>query len=331
MWVVKNLKGYKKIKKKAPLILTLGTFDGLHLGHQHVLSLVKKRARIRKGIPVVFTFENHPLSILKKKKAPCFITSTQHRLHLLSDFGIEGCFLVDFTNKFSVYSPEDFVKKVLVEQLNVDEVVLGYDSRFGKNRKGTSELMKDLAKKYQFRFFQAEHKKYRNETMSSSIVRDFIQKGHLSKASRLLGRSYSILGEVVKGRGLGKKLGFPTANLNPHSEALPPRGVYLVRLDILDMGLKKTANTAKLLLKDKIIKEQLWGLLNIGFRPTVDKKKKIIPELHILNFKGSLYGRTIEVTFVKKIRNEKKFGSVDLLQKQIKKDVISVDKYIHCS
>jgi len=328
MWIITKLSSYKS-KKKKPLVLTLGTFDGLHLGHQHLLSYVKKRAKKVNGEAVVLTFTQHPLHVLKHKIPPALISSSQHRLLLLKQFGIDGCFLIRFTSMFSKQTPEDFVKKILVKQLNVSEVVLGYDSRFGKDRAGTADKMLELSKVYGFKFTQLGPKYFKKDaSMSSTIIRKLILQGYLKKASKYLGRDYSILGNVVHGSGMGKKLGFPTANLNPHSEALPPRGVYLVQLDILNLGLKETKIKGQHLLKDKKVKAGLWGLLNIGYRPTIHKKKHLIPELHILNFKGNLYGKTIEVTFKKKIRDEKKFSSVDKLKIQIKKDVKYADKHI---
>lgn len=313
-----------------PLVLTLGTFDGVHQGHQRVLKRVCERARKTGGLAGVLTFVEHPMHVLERKEPPYLITSTQHRLRLLDQLGFDLCFLVRFDRPFSRQSPEDFVKNILVDRLKVTEVVLGYDSRFGKNREGTPEAMARLAKKFGFRSTQAGPRFYENRPISSTMIRFLIGEGDFTRVRRCLGRPYSILGDVVKGKGIGKRLGFPTANLNPHSEALPPRGVYLVKLNIVKVEMRRTPAPHRYFLKDAVLKEGLWGLLNIGIRPTLySQSKSLVSEIHIFNFKDHLYGKTLEVTFKKRVRDEKRFESMDALKKQIKRDICSVDKYLH--
>ncbi|MBI4398570.1 MAG: bifunctional riboflavin kinase/FMN adenylyltransferase [Candidatus Omnitrophica bacterium] len=315
-----------------PLYLTFGTFDGVHLGHQSVFSKVLDMAKKGLGTPAVLTFLEHPLHILKHKEPPYLITSSLHRLRLLDALGFETVFLIRFSKKFSRQSPEQFVKKILCNQLRCAGIVLGYDSHFGKNREGTPELMACLAKKFHFEFQKVKPRLLRQAPISSTHIRNWIQQGQFTNVEKSLGRAYSIMADVVKGRGIGRKLGFPTANLNPHSEALPPQGVYMVRLEVIDIGFQKTRKAGHYFLRDKISKKNLFGLLNIGMRPTVEKvmKKKthqITAELHVLNFSGNLYGKVLEVTFMRKIRDEKKFDSFDILKKQIQKDVQYADKY----
>ena len=318
--------------KNLPLVLTLGTFDGVHLGHQHVLKKVCARAKAINGSAAILTFSEHPIHVLKHKEPPYLITSTPHRLRLLDQLGFDLCFLIQFDKKFSLQSPEKFVQDIFVNKLHVDEVILGYDSRFGKNREGKSEDMLRFSKEFGFKFFSASPRLYQRHPISSTKIRALIQEGDFTHVKKCLGRPYSILGDVVKGSGLGRELGFPTANLNPHSEALPPKGVYLVNLEIVDVGLKKTKIPHRYFLNDSVIRKGLWGLLNIGTRPTVErvlgrKSNRIIPEIHILNFHGSVYGKTLEVTFIKKLREEIRFDSLESLKKQIKRDILSVDKY----
>jgi len=302
------------------------------LGHQQVLSKILRQAKQAHGIPAILTFSEHPLHVLRHKEPPYLITSTPHRLRLLDQLGFEIVFLISFDKRFSRQSPRDFVKNVLVNQLKAAIVVLGYDSRFGRNRKGTAKLMAEFAKKYGFRFFSVKPRLFHGIPISSTKLRSLIQSGDLAQVEKCLGRKYSIMADVVKGSGLGTTLGFPTANLNPHSEALPPKGVYFVSLEVVDVGLQRTSYSGRFKLRDKIIRKDLLGLLNIGVRPTVKKvlgrrTAGIVPEIHILNFSGNLYGKTLEVTFLKKIREEKKFDSLGSLKKQIKKDIEHVDKY----
>ncbi len=335
MDVITKLNSYSKLKKR-PLVLTLGTFDGVHRGHQHILKEVCLHAKNKRGVSAIFTFSEHPIHVLRHKEPPYLITSTPHRLRLLDQLGFNLCFLIKFDKNFSRQSPEKFVRNILIKRLGVKEVILGYDSRFGKNREGTSRTMRDLSRKYGFNFKATGSRLFRGEPISSTKIRSLIHKGKLSSVEQCLGRPYSILGDVVQGSGLGKKLGFPTANLNPHCEALPPRGVYLVSIEIVNIGLKKTRNSNRYHLEDRVVKKGLWGLVNIGFRPTVErelgrKTKKLTAELHILNFKGNLYGKTLEVTFKKRIRNEIQFKSLEILKNQIKKDVKSADNLIKSS
>jgi len=334
MLVLTTFEAYRT-KKSHPLVLTLGTFDGVHLGHQHVLRKVCQRAKRIGGVSAILTFSEHPKHILKHKEPPYLITSTPHRLRLLDQLGFDIAFLIKFNKKFSKFSPYNFAKKIIVNKLHVSEIVLGYDSRFGRNRKGTVQDMSRFAREFKFRNFTVRPKLLNNQPISSTKIRSFIRRGDFSNVKKCLGRPYSILGDVVKGIGLGRKIGFPTANLNPHSEALPPCGVYLVSLNIVDMGLKKTKVINQYNLNDQVYKKGLLGLLNIGVRPTINKAREgksvspIISEIHILNFNGDLYGKTLEVTFVKRLRDEIHFESIDALKKQIKKDIDSVDKYTY--
>lgn len=328
MRVLTDFNSYQS-KKNRPLILTIGTFDGVHLGHQRVLDQVCKRACETGGISAIITFSEHPMHVLRHKEPPYLITSTPHRLRLLDQLGFDHVFLIKFNKRFSLQSPRAFVKNILVDQLNVSEVVLGYDSRFGKNREGRASDMSRFAREFGFKYFSVPPKLCKGKPISSTEIRSLIQKGEFSNVKQRLNRPYSIIGDVVKGSGLGRKLGFPTANLNPHSEALPPCGVYLISLNVVDVKLVKTRVPHCFILRDKILKKGLNGLLNIGTRPTVTKGRSssIVPEIHILDFKGNLYGKILEVIFIKKIRNEVHFESLGALKKQIKKDILFVDKF----
>lgn len=321
--------GAYRPRKHRPLILTLGTFDGVHQGHQHVLTKVCKRAKAIGGLSGVLTFSEHPMHVLKHKEPPYLITSTTHRLRLLDQMGFDLVFLMKFGERFSRLSAEAFAKKILADKLRIHEIILGYDSRFGHNREGTAEQMAQFGCKYGFRSFSVGSRSYQGSPISSTQIRSLILRGDFAGVRRLLGRPYSILGDVVKGQGLGRQLGFPTANLNPHSEALPPRGVYLVSLDVISIELKKTKIPDSFILKDSISASGLLGLLNIGFRPTLrEKSKELVPEIHILNYRGNLYGKTLEVTFKKKLRDEIRFDSLEDLKKQIREDIQSVDKMV---
>jgi riboflavin kinase/FMN adenylyltransferase len=325
------MKVYRNPKQLAslhrPLFLTNGTFDGVHRGHLKVLQDLKKRARLKKGLSCVLTFKTHPYQVLHPVKRPQLLTSTLHKLLLMDRAGVEACLLLDFTEEFSHQTPEAFVRDFLVKKLKVLEIHLGYKSRFGFHRTGDTEHMARLAARYGFIFKETPPFKEAGVPLSSTGIRELIQKGDLKRASRFLGRPYSILGTTVKGKGLGKRLGYPTANLDIRSEIVPPRGVYAVTVNILKF-------------KDWIIQHGstldarpeasgLRGILNLGYRPTVDpQSKELVPEVHLLDFHKNLYGRVLEVTFHAKIRKEIRFDSLTALRQQIALDQKKAEKIL---
>lgn len=302
----------EKISQKSsrPLVLALGFFDGLHLGHQKILKRVTESARTKKARAAVFTFQNHPQTVLNPGAAgPAMITLPAQKTALLEKAGIQICFSVPFTEAFSKTDAELFVKNVLLKKLNVKKVCLGYNAHFGQGRKGSPALMRELSAKLGFEFEEIGPVEIRGEAVSSSRIRKLIQTGDLALAAECLGRPYAVLGQVVKGDGRGAQIGFPTANLETKASLLPPEGVYPVQ--VREEG-KKTL---------------YQGVLNYGRRPTFKQGSAPVLEVFLLDYRGDLYGASLEVLFYPRIREERAFSGVDALRFQIAKDVESARRY----
>ncbi len=291
-------------------IAAIGIFDGVHIGHQFILNRVVRRARRLGKKSLVITFDPHPAVVLSPRNTPPMIMSVSHRLRVLEEIGMDACWVIHFTRRIARQEAWKFVRDFLSAKLGVSEIWVGKGFRFGKGNLGTIELLRMLGKRYGFSTREITPIQLGKQKISSTQIRRLIEKGELSKAEKLLGRSVSILGTVIHGENLGKKIGFPTANLNPHHESIPPRGVYAVRA-VLDA-------------------KHYRGVVNIGIRPTVKIKKnpKIAIEVHLIDFSGNLYGKDIELLFVKKLRDEKLFPSVKTLAKQIQKDIQKTRKIL---
>ena len=319
MKIVTDLNCFNK-KDYPNLIVALGNFDGVHLGHQVIIKQISKQAKRIDGKSAVFTFKEHPQRILHQKEDPQILTSLIHKLYLLKQLGLDLCFLIDFTIDFSKKSPEDFVKQIFVEKLGARGICLGYNARFGHDRSGDSKLMIQLARKYGFEFIESTLLKIGTQVVSSSAIRSFIQEGKLNEAEKLLGRPYSFFGTMVSGSGRGTRLGFPTANLDPHSEVMPPEGVYVAWVRILDCELEETKSCFSSL-KERVVGDHLQAVLNYGKRPTFGKSDKPVPEVHIFNFGRDLNKKTVEVVIGKKLRSERLFENQETLKAQIQKDI----------
>ncbi len=321
-------------------IITIGVFDGVHKGHQRIIKELLKIARRKKEKSSVLTFDPHPLKVLNPQLGPPLLISLEHRLRLLFSLGIDKVFVIKFTKKFSRMSAKDFVKKVLVKQFQVKEVVIGEDFVFGKDQEGNCRFLKNFGKRFNFKVTCIKEVNIGGLPVSSTKIRGLIEKGNLYLAKKLLGRGVTVLGTVIKGRALGRRIGFPTANIDPHHEVIPPSGVYAVRAFSLskknflnadvrglhtdsrgfthrNIRVHPRANPRKSALKKSFFN----GVLNIGFRPTIGRQKEPTIELHLFNFRGRLYGKEIEVEFVKKIREEKVFETIQELRKEINKDI----------
>lgn len=318
MKIVTNLKRFNK-NDFPNLVVALGNFDGVHLGHQAIIKQISERAKQIGGSAAVFTFKEHPQRVLHKKEDPQILTSLIHKLYLLKQYGIDLCFLIDFTIDFSKKNPEEFVKEIFIEKLGAKEICLGFNARFGHDRSGDSKLMNQLAPKYGFGFTEAPALKIGEQIVSSSAIRSLIQTGKLSEAKELLGRPYSFFGTIVSGAGRGAGLGFPTANLDPHSEVMPPEGIYAAWVRILDCRLEETGSFSSL--KEHVVGDHLKAVLNYGKRPTFGKSDKPIPEVHILDFDGDLTAKTVEVMIGERLRSERTFDNEAALKTQIQKDI----------
>jgi riboflavin kinase / FMN adenylyltransferase len=281
--------------------VTIGNFDGVHLGHQKLMRRVRDKARMRKLRSVVITFDPHPLRVILGRKTPPFITMTDQKLELISAQGIDFTLCLRFTLDMAALEPEEFVRTYLVEGLNTKELLVGYDYAFGKNRKGNFEVLRSLGEVYGYNAEQMEPVLVDGAVVSSTRIRDMIQAGTVWEVHPLLGRFYRINGTVIHGRNRGGKLlGFPTANIQLTDELFPKPGVYAVWTEA---GGHIHAAVA-----------------NIGFNPTFENKALSV-EVHILDFNQDLYGQTINVHFVQRLRDEKKFGSLEELIGQIRKDI----------
>lgn len=282
-------------------VVAIGVFDGLHRGHQALIRYVCRRARALRGTAVVITFFPHPVHVLHPKLNLPLVVSFPHRLKLMADLGVEVCIVMPFTKSFARLTPEQFIQKYLVEKIQPVEVVVGDDFRFGQDRRGTVMDFQSLGKKHGFKL-KAIHANLRSgkKIISSTRIRELIKAGNIGQAQKLLGRRFSVQGIVVSGDKRGRKLGYPTANVRPQDHVILPMGVYLVRVYL---GMKV-----------------IWGLANVGVRPSFRKLDAISLEVHLLNFHKNIYRHGIIVEFVKKIRDEKRFFTAEALLAQIRHD-----------
>jgi len=278
--------------------IAIGVFDGVHLGHQSVIRAALDDAEAVDGTAVVLTFDPHPIRVLAPAKAPPLLTSTEHKLALIESLGVNVCLMIPFTMEFARTEPEAFLETVFQSAKNLKSICVGHAFRFGHERKGTVQTILAFGRERGVRVDVLPPVTANGEIISSTAIRKVVTAGDLTKAKEMLGRPFSVLGKVEAGDQVGRKLGYPTANLNPHNEVLPPNGVYAVRA--LCEG------------------RQLSGVANIGVRPTVasnpiDRRF----EIHLLDFTGDLYGMMIEAFFVQKLRDERQFDSPDSLKTQI--------------
>ena len=287
---------------RGPLFLAIGVFDGVHRGHQAVISTSADHAAASNGTPVVVTFDPHPEKVLRPQAAPHLLSATEHKIALIRALGVEHLFIITFDKQFAATEPEDFVQKLVIHSKPLQEICVGHEWSFGKNRRGNLDLLKKLGAKFNFDVVGIPPVKINGAVVSSTAIRQAIEKGDLAKAAEMLGREYTILGTVTRGDNLGKKIGFPTANLSAHSEQFPPNGVYVAEARI-DGKLYR-------------------GVINLGIRPTVSSgKSERVLEIHLFDFNRDIYGHDVEVRFLKFLRSEKKFQDLDTLVQQIRQDV----------
>ena len=280
-------------------IVTIGTFDGVHLGHRVILRRMKEIAKKTKGKSVLLTFFPHPRYVLHKDNQDMkLITTLQEKQDLINQAGLDNLVIHEFTKKFSRIKPVNFVRDILVEQLNVHTLVIGYDHHFGRNREGSIQELTTLADLYDFNIEKIDPQYFEDVTVSSSKIRKLIEKGEMVKAKQYLGYEFMLNGKVIKGNSLGKTINFPTANIVVEDKwkILPADGVYAV----------------KIVLEAKEYK----GMMNIGQKPTVDGNG-ISLEVNIFDFSDDIYGKAIEVKFIKRIRDERKFEDLQGLKKQL--------------
>lgn len=291
----------KDISGKA-CVATIGSFDGVHQGHRFMVSQVMEQAKMRGLASLVVTFSNHPMKVLRPDFQPQLLTLTEEKVELLQETGVDGIALLEFTKELSQLSAREFMQKILKQQLNVEVLIIGYDNHFGHDHKSFEDYVeygKELGiTVLQNTELQADFK------ASSTVVRNALNEGDITMANKVLGYSYYIKGKVINGFHIGRKIGFPTANIEVDADKLIPKnGVYCVKA----LGH--------------------IGMMNIGFRPTLDNGPQRSLEVHLLDFYGDLYGDEIKIEFLHFLREERKFDSIEELQQQLKHDEIECRTY----
>jgi riboflavin kinase/FMN adenylyltransferase len=285
--------------------VTIGNFDGVHMGHQRLIRTVVDRALSRDLLSVVVTFDPHPLRVLKGGRTPPFITLTDQKLQLISGLGPEVTLLLPFTPEFAALEPEEFVGRLLFHGLGMRSLIIGHDYAFGRKRKGNFELLRELGGRMGFEVDRIEPVVILGAVVSSTRIRDMVEAGHVWDVRPLLGRFYRVQGRVIAGRGRGAEiLGIPTANLRLVDELVPRPGVYAVWAEPLGTG------------DDRV----LPGVANIGYNPTFGNDEVSV-EVHILDFSGDLYDRELGVHFVQRVRSERKFSGPEELKERILADI----------
>jgi len=299
MKIISGSRAFQKLQIKN-CVVTLGNFDGVHRGHQKIIRKALARACALGGSSVVYTFDPHPLNVLRPEQEPPKITTFEEKAHLMATLGVDYLVCEHFTKRFAQKAPEEFLQDVICKRLCPSEIVIGHDYSFGKGRNGSVALLEQAGEQQGFSVHVEPDIRDRNIPVRSTTIRNFIIEGRVSLAAKLLGIDYRMSGTVVHGKK--RRIGFPTANLSHIKDLVPHNGVYAVLADT-PYG-------------------SYGGVVNIGFNPTFDEKKRTI-EAHLFDFDDDLYGRDITLRFVRKIRLEKKFGSAEELRKQI---VLDVDK-----
>ncbi|MBI9067570.1 MAG: bifunctional riboflavin kinase/FAD synthetase [Salinivirgaceae bacterium] len=299
-----------KFNAKNPVV-TIGSFDGVHVGHQQVIAQLNAIAKKNKGESVIFTFSPHPVKVLHPDKEFVLLTTIDEKLELFAKNGVDHVVLFPFTKEFSQKTYADFVKEVLIEKLHIKTLLVGYDNTIGKNREGNlGELLK-LSNSLNFKIAQQKEVRLNDDSLSSTQIRTLLSNGKLLSASKLLGYHYILSGTVVHGQQIGNKLGFPTANLLPaENKFIPGNGVYAILVETNGTSHK--------------------GMMNIGIRPTIENyANKAVIEAHLFDFSGNLYGKFIKISVIRKLRDEHKFNSIDALRAQLKKDKIFALETLH--
>ncbi|MDD5136321.1 MAG: bifunctional riboflavin kinase/FAD synthetase [Candidatus Omnitrophica bacterium] len=315
MKVINGLRHLRRQSKGS--VVTIGVFDGVHAGHRKIIKEAVAAAKKTGLTSVVITFDPHPSRVLKPGYHAPSLISLRHREKLIEELGPEILLVAKFTKAFSKMPPGEFIRKILAGKLRMRRMCVGENFSFGRGAGGGAGILRRLARMYGYKVAFVKPVKIGGRIVSSSLIRKLTLEGRLADAARLLGRPVSVLGTVVKGSGIARGLGCPTANINPHHEVIPPRGVYAVTARFVREARRAQSNKGK-----------FRGILNIGFRPTFYSSRDEEPtvEVHLFGFKGDLYGRDIEVYFIKKIRDEVKFRSGDALVEQIKRDMAAAQK-----
>lgn len=293
-------KDFEKLYHNYPSVITVGTFDGIHLGHQQLIKKVIQVSRVEHLKSIVFTFDPHPRSILENSKNISLLNTFQEKENILIPYGLDFLVKKKFTEEFSKMSSVDFVKNILIDRLNLKHLVIGHDHHFGRNRTANITQLMEYSKKYDFKVTQVDAFKLNGISVSSTKIRDLIKDGNIDEANRFLGYNMFLSGFVVAGKGRGKKMGFPTANILLEKLKIKPgNGVYLI--SSMYAGIK------------------IYGMMNIGDNPTFDDKSPSI-EVHFFDFDQKIYHENIHIQIITRIRNEIKFSGSEELSNQLIED-----------
>src|ERR1700704_483563 len=294
-----------------PTVLTLGVFDGLHLGHQMIMRTVVERAQTTGAVPTVITFDPHPRALLHPESAPPLLQTFDQKIEALGVLGIEQTIVIHFDQEFAQIRAEDFLRAVISERLHAREVYLGCGFAFGHGREGNIELLRTVSQSLGFFADEVPELRLRGRRISSSRIRELLQQGRVNTARRMLGRPYGVEGRVARGAERGATLGFPTANLHPQNRVIPRNGVY-VTATLIDGQWRRSVT-------------------NIGTRPTFGSDNESSVETFVMDWSGDLYGDVVRVRFLHRLREEKKFSSIDELKSQIGRDVAGANNYFEHS
>ena len=290
-----------------PTVLTLGVFDGLHLGHQLIMRTVVERARETGAVPTVITFDPHPRAVLHPESAPPLLQTLDQKVEGFGVLGIEQTIVIRFDQEFSQIKAEDFLTDVVKDRLHAKEVYLGRGFAFGHNREGNIELLRRVSAELGFLADEVPEVQFRSQRVSSSKVRKLLLEGRVNLARRLLGRPYGVEGRVERGAERGAGLGFPTANLRPHNRVIPRNGVYVTGA-LIDGQWRRSVT-------------------NVGLRPTFTVDTEPSVETFVINWAGDLYGDVVRVRFLHRLRDERKFASLEELKAQIHQDLKRAESY----
>jgi len=298
---MKTFHSIESFTPKTPTVLTIGTFDGIHIGHKKILERLINTAENKELESLVLTFFPHPRMVLQKDAGIKLIHTIDEREHILASLGINNLIIQPFSKEFSRLSATEFVRDILVNQLNVKHIIVGYDHRFGRNRTANIDTLKEFGEIHDFTVEEISAQDIDAVSVSSTKIRNALTKGNIQIANSYLGTNFQLKGTVTKGKGIGKTINFPTANINVAEsyKMIPKNGVYIA--------------------KAKIENNSYFGMMNIGNNPTVNGTTQSI-EIHLFNFNKDIYHKEISISILKRVRDEHKFDSIDTLKLQLQKD-----------
>lgn len=295
---IKTALEYKNLKDS---VVTIGTFDGVHVGHQKIIKKLVKIAKNKNLQALVLTFFPHPRMVLNKDTNIKLINTIDEKYILLNNFGIDHLVVKEFTQEFSRLTALEFVRDILVNKLHVKHIIVGYDHHFGRNRTANIDDLREFGELFDFEVTEISAKDIDDVTISSTKIRKALNEGEIATANKYLGYSFMIMGTVVRGKGLGKTIDFPTANLQ------------------VEEPYKLTPKDGSYVIKTRYMSQTVWGMMNIGTNPTVDGNSRSI-EMHLFNFNRDIYGEEFTIEILDRLRDEQKFDSIELLKNQLEKD-----------